>query len=138
MPRYYDPATGTEALEGLHDTQEATKETDMPQESRAWFTRPAAEGKQWQTDPTGKFPIEVETPPPTREALRIQERAWAQTALKATDAAMLSDSPYTDEEKKKIQTYRKALRNPDREAATGYPADAWRPTWPASIKRPGE
>ena len=140
MARYYDPETGSEPLEGRDDIKGATKESDMPKAAQEWFTRPVAEGKQWQTDPTGKFPVEVDkTPTPLTAAERKkQERAWAQTELKATDAAMLTDSPYTDEEKKKIQAYRKALRNPDREAATGYPTTPWRPRWPATIKRPGE
>lgn len=138
MPRYYDPATGTEALEGIHDTENATSMDDMPEASKAWFTRPAAEGKQWQNDPTGKFPIEVDIPPPSQDDLKAAERQWARSELLATDPAILDDSPYTDDEKTKLRTYRTALRNPAREATAGYPAQSWRPTFPADVKRPGE
>ena len=65
MTRYYDPATGTEALEGIHDLNGCTKDEDMPQESRDWFTRPEKDGMKWENDPTGKFPVEVAIPPPT-------------------------------------------------------------------------
>ena len=138
MTRFYDPATGTEALEGIHDTEGATRSDDMPEASREWFDRPAREGFTWKTDPTGKFPIETPTPPPTTNELSAQERAWARSELTSTDAAMLSDSPYTDAERAKIKAYRTALRNPAREAATGYPAQTWRPTFPAGVKRPGQ
>ena len=138
MPRFYDPATGTEALEGIHNTDNATSSDDMPEASRAWFTREAREGHRWETDPTGKFPIEVPIPPPTNAELSASERAYARQELAATDAAMLPDSPYTEPQRAEIQAYRTALRNPAREATTNYPAESWRPTFPAGVKRPGE
>ena len=139
MPRYYDPTTGTEALEGIHDTTNATAEQDMPTEAREWFTRPARDGYRWQIDTTGKFPVEVAIPPPTIAELKTAERAWAQSELLATDPAMLPDSPYTDGEKTQIQVYRDALRNPAREATRSYPDPVfWRPEFPSGIKRPGE
>ena len=138
MPRFYDPKTGTEALEGIHDTEGATPDTDMPAESREWFTRPAKDGHQWETDPTGKFPVEVPIPPPTSEELKAVERAWAQAELLATDTALVRDSRYSEEDQAKIETYRAALRNPTREATENYPDESWRPVWPDGVKRPGE
>ena len=138
MPRFYDPKTGTEALEGIHDTTGATPDTEMPSSSRAWFERPAADGMQWQTDPTGKYPVEVPIPPPTTDELKAIERAWVQTELAATDPAMLPDSPYSEEHRQALQDYRAALRNPTREATSAYPDQSWRPAFPAGVKRPGE
>ena len=138
MARYYDPTTRTEALEGIHDISQATSEDDMPEASRAWFTDdPIPEGKQWVNDPTGKFPILADRPPPDQNTLKAIERQWAQSELLATDPALLPDAPYTDDEKTKIRAYRAALRNPDREKNSGYPAQSWRPVFPADVKRPG-
>ena len=138
MPRFYDPKTGTEALEGIHDTEGATPDTEMPAASRAWFERPAREGMQWQNDPTGKFPIEVPIPPPTTDQLKAVERQWAYAELVNTDPIMLPDSPYTAAERTQVETYRAALRNPAREATSDYPADTWRPAWPEGVDRIGE
>ena len=138
MPRFYDPKTGTEALEGIHDLEGTTKDSDMPEESRLWFERPAREGHRWENDPTGKYPVEVPIPPPTSDELAATERAWAQQELAATDAAMLPDSPYSDEHRQSIQNYRQALRNPNRTDTAGFPEQSWRPTWPDNVKRPGE
>ena len=138
MPRFYDPATGTEALEGIHNTDSATSSDDMPEPSRQWFEREAASGMRWVTDPTGKFPIEEPIPAPTSQELTAAERAWASSELTRTDPVMLSDSPYTAPERTLVQTYRAALRNPAREATTGFPAESWRPTFPANVKQPGE
>ena len=138
MTRFYDPKTGTEALEGIHDTENATSSDDMPEAARAWFERPAAEGMKWQTDPTGKFPIEVPIPPPTTDEQKAIERIWAKGELLRTDIAMLPDSPYTAAQKTKVETYRAALRNPAREATEGFPATSWRPEWPTGVKQPGE
>ena len=138
MPRYYNPATGTEALEGIHDTNNATSETDMTEESREWFKRPARNGMRWKTDPTGKFPVEIPIPPPTTEELKARERAWSAAELAATDLAMLPDSPYSASERESIQTYRASLRNPAREATEAYPDPSWRPVFPAGVKHPSE
>lgn len=136
--RYYDPTTGTEALDGIHDISQCTALEAMPEASRDWFTsEPIPEGKQWQTDPTGKFPILADIPPPIEADQKATQRQWARAELAATDSAMLPDSPYTDDEKAKLTTYRAALRNPAREAGTGFPADSWRPVFPEGIKRPG-
>ena len=139
MPRFYDPKTGTEALEGINDLKGCTSSDDMPESSRAWFDRPARDGKQWKTDPTGKFPVEVDIPPPTTDQLKETERAWSAQELAATDPVMLSDSPYSDEQRDAVRTYRSALRNPAREANSAYPDPLfWRPEWPKGVKRPGE
>ena len=87
-------------------------------------------GLQWQTDPTGTYPVEVAIPPPTSDERKAVERAWVQAELAATDAAMLPDSPYTDEEKTQIEDYRQTIRNPAREDTATYPAESWRPNIP--------
>ncbi len=43
-----------------------------------------------------------------------RERQWAKRELSQTDSILLPDSPYTTEEREQIQTYRAALRNPNR------------------------
>ena len=136
--RYYDPTTQTEALEGIHDTDTATAKSTMPAASQDWFEREPAAGKQWANDPTDTYPIETDIPPPRPADLSAIERQWARAELLATDPALLPDSPYTADEQTQLKAYRTALRNPAREAATGFPADTWRPTFPADIKRPGE
>ena len=137
MPRFYNPDTKTEALEGIHDIENCTLESDMPEESREWFTRAARDGYQWQNDATGTYPVEVRIPEPTREELSAKERKWVWEQLKATDPTLLSDSPYSDSDKQKIKRYRKKLRNPQREKANGFPQESWRPVWPDGVKRPG-
>ena len=137
MPRFYDPTTGTEALEGIHDTTNATAQDAMPEAAREWFERPAADGKQWVNDPTNTYPVEVDIPPPTNDELKAIQRQWVQSELLATDPALLPDSPYTDDEQTQLKAYRTALRNPARESANGFPDESWRPTWPEGVKRVG-
>jgi len=136
MPRFYDPKTGTEALEGIHDTNGCTADEDMPEASQEWFERPARDGHQWETDPTGKFPIEVPIPPPSDDELKATEKEWARSELYATDRVFVKDTKYTEEEQKAVETYRQALRNPEREKADGFPDTSWRPQWPEGVKHP--
>ena len=137
--RYYDPETGSEALEGIHDISRATAFEDMPATSQAWFSPdPIPEGKQWVTDATGKYPVLEDIPPPTSKEKRETERNWSKSELALTDVIMLSDSPYTEEQREQVKIYRAATRNPFREATVGYPDQSWRPEWPSDVKRPGE
>lgn len=137
--RYYDPTTQTEVFERSHDISTATAMSDMPMAAQAWFSpEPPAEGMQWQTDSTGTYPEQVPIPPPNDADQRAIERQWARSELTRTDPVLLPDSPYTDADKALIRTYRTALRNPAREQSQGYPAESWRPVFPASVKQPGE
>lgn len=136
MTRYYDPKTETEVLTGIHETENTTNIDDMPEESKEWFKRPAKPGYKWKTDKTGKYPVEVLITPPTNEEQKNRERQWAKRELSQTDSILLPDSPYTTEEREQIQTYRAALRNPNREKAAGFPSSSWRPTFP-NVKHPG-
>ena len=132
MPRFYDPKTGTEALEGIHDMDGATADDDMPAESRKWFDDdPVPEGKVWAVDPTGKFPILVDIPAPTADEIAQDDRAWAQSELLLTDRVLVSDSPYSKADQDKVTAYRHKLRNPQRAAK-----DWQRPEWPKDVKRP--
>ena len=125
MSRYYDPNTGTESLD-----ETGTSIDDMPPASRKWFeadSTPA--GKQWETDPTGTFPVLVDIPPPSPADLTAADRSWAESELRRTDFILLPDSPYSDEHQTLVKAYRNALRTPQR---TGSP---WvRPEWPAGVK----
>ena len=133
MMRYYDPKTGTESI-----NETGTPIENMPEASRKWFEPDSTpDGMEWVNDPTGRFPVLQEVPLPTNDELKIIERQWAQSELNATDSAVLPDSPYTNEQKTLIKTYRAALRNPARELTENYPAETWRPVFPVGIKRPG-
>ena len=127
MSRYYDPTTQTESLD-----ETGTSIEDMPPASRAWFdSDPAPAGKRWANDPTNKFPVLVDIPPPTAEENAADDRAWAARELAVTDKILFSDSPYSEGHQTLVRTYRNALRTPQRTA------ENWtRPTWPDGVKRP--
>ena len=145
MTRYYSPTDRNEQFATPETDAEgtitevpptgATADSDMPEASRAWFTSdPIPDGKQWQNDPTGRFPVLADIPPPTDTELRAAERAWAASELRRTDFAMLPDSRHTGADLDAIRAYRHALRNPQREATTGYPAQSWRPSLSVEVE----
>ena len=74
---------------------------------------------------------------PSQTEQEATERDWAQNQLRRTDFIILSDSPYTDNERQKVRTYRAALRNPTRTSTNAFPDTSWRPVWPEGVKLPG-
>ena len=137
MSRFYDPKTGTEALDGIHELSGTTSIEDMPEPSRQWFSEePIPDGMKWENDPTGKYPVLVPIPPPTDEQKAAAARNWARSQLRATDFIILPDSPYTDAEREQVRLYREALRNPTRDVQRATFDDNWRPPWPKNVKVP--
>ena len=136
MTRYYHPETMSEVTENFDSVTNKTSIDDMPAASKEWFTREVTPGKEWVNDPTGRFPIEQDIPPPTQSEQEATERAWAQNQLRRTDFIILPDSPYTEPHRQLVKTYRAALRNPTRTTHATFPAQTWRPTFPAGVKEP--
>ena len=73
---------------------------------------------------------------PTQSEQESTERSWARSELSRTDFILLSDSSYTEPQKKLVRAYRAALKNPARTTHPDFPAQAWRPTFPKGVKEP--
>ena len=140
MTRFYDPTTGTEALEGVHDVSNATAMEDMPEASREWFERPAADGKQWVTDPVWTVPGGTGYSSTDRPAAKGQRNAHghAQSWLRTDHVAVLQDSKYYRGRSEQATTClpSRTQESTKREAATrGYPSQTWRPVLSVRIDR---
>ena len=73
---------------------------------------------------------------PTNQEQEKSERIWARQELRRTDFIILPDSRYSEADQTAVKAYRALLRNPTRMNSPGFPAQSWRPSFPAGVSNP--
>ncbi|MCW7552599.1 hypothetical protein NX722_08035 [Endozoicomonas gorgoniicola] len=118
--KYYNPATQTEAIPGIHDVTSATKKTDMPAEAQEWFTRPARDGYEWKCL-NGKWPEEVPIEPAPAATRRQSACAAIDHAAGNARSHFATSSAFIESE------YQRAYDTAVAWINSGYQGDAPKP-----------
>ena len=126
MEQFYDPATQTEAIFGIHDLSGCTKKADMSPEAQEWFTRPARDGYEWKCL-NGKWPEEVPIEPAPADDRRLSACTAIDTAAGAARTRFSTNSAFIETE------YQRAYDTAVAWINSGYQGEA-----PAPVKSDAE